>query len=322
MTGGASLGALADSGRAAGQPVLPPSNVFTKDVSRAPVDRGSAAMVDNLEQQVTSRYGGVAAFNVYTYGASLNMAGSSQRRVDVRFDDCQGKGWTPRGLFGPGGHFEDVPIPADAVPAAGTDGQLTVYSPSTDQLWEFWKARKTSSGWSACWGGRIDRVSRSTGAFPSTYGASASGLASSVGAVRIHEAERGDIDHALSLSLPRIAHWGEVSYPATRSDGSDQRSSAIPMGTRFRLDPAVDVDRLGLHPVARAVAEAAQTYGFIVTDTAGAVAVTAESGEGAGRVAGKNPWYGILDGTGSYAVMAGFPWDRLQVIEEDWGAPR
>ncbi|MEJ5866156.1 hypothetical protein WDV85_00210 [Pseudokineococcus sp. 5B2Z-1] len=325
VTGGASSGALADTTRTSASvaeyPALPPSNAFAKDVSRAPLDSSSRAMVANLEHQVTSRYGGVAAFNAFSFGASLNMASTGQRRVDVRFDDCQGKGWTPPALYGPGGQFEDVPIPADAIPAKGTDGHLTVYSPSTDQLWEFWKARKTSSGWSACWGGRIDGISQSDGAFPKTFGASASGLASSLGAVQMGEAARGDVDHAVSLLLPRIAHYSDVNYPATRSDGWDRSSSAIPMGTRFRLDPSVDVERLGLHPVAEAVARAAQRYGFVVTDTAGAVSVQAESGEGIRTRTGSNPWNGILDGTPQYAVMAGFPWGDLQVVREDWGAP-
>ena len=316
-------GAVADTAAlgTSGPTSLPSSNAFSEDVTRAPVHASSRAMVSNLNQQVTSRYGGVAAFNVWQYGASINQVPGDQRRVDVSFDDCQRKGYTPRELYGPGGHFEDVPVPADAVPAAGTDGQMTIYSPSTDQLWEFWKARKTSSGWSACWGGRIDRFSRSAGLFPGMTGASASGTASSVGAVRIDEARAGQIDHALALSLPQVGHWKSWSYPAQRSDGSDRRPSAIPMGTRFRLDPSLDVASLGLHPVAEAAARAAQRYGLVVTDTAGAVALTAESGDTAKARTGTNPWYGILGGTGSYAVLEGFPWSELQAVEAHWGAP-
>ena len=40
----------------------------------------------------------------------------------------------------------------------------------------------------------------------------------------------------------------------------------MPQGAHLRLDPAVDVDSLGLHPVARMLAEAAQRYGVIVRD--------------------------------------------------------
>ena len=36
-----------------------------------------------------------------------------------------------------------VPIPANALPAAGTDEEATFYQPSTDTLWEMWKLRQS-----------------------------------------------------------------------------------------------------------------------------------------------------------------------------------
>jgi len=294
---------------------------WTADVSRAPLHPNSRAMASNLAQQVSSRYGGVAAFNVWQYNTAKYTVPASQRRVNVAFHDCQGKGYTPSSLYGPGGHFTSVPIPDNAVPATGTDGQLTIHSPSTDQLWEFWKARKSGSTWSACWGGRIDKVSQSPGFFRDGMGASASGLAVSMGAITVAEARARRIDHAMSLAVPSIGHWRTWSYPAQRSDGSDTRSAALPMGTRLRLDPSVDVSALRLHPVAADIARAAQKYGFVVTDTSGAVAVTAESGEPFRATTGGNPWYGILGSTKHYSVMERFPWDKLQVVQKDWGKP-
>jgi hypothetical protein len=35
-----------------------------------------------------------------------------------------------------------VPIPADAQPAAGSDGEITIYQPSSDTLWEMWEMRQ------------------------------------------------------------------------------------------------------------------------------------------------------------------------------------
>ncbi|MEJ5913895.1 hypothetical protein [Pseudokineococcus sp. 1T1Z-3] len=320
-TSGASSGPDAAAASSSTTSSLPRTTAWTADVRSAPLAPGSRAMVANLHEQVTSRYGGVAAFNVWQYNAAVYRVGASQRRVDVRFDDCQGKGYTPKQLYGPGGHFTRVPIPSGAVPAVGRDGQLTIYSPSSDQLWEFWRAKKTASGWSACWGGRIDQVSRSAGFFGSGMGASASGLATSLGAVGIAEAKAGRIDHAIALAIPHVGHRSTISYPAQRSDGSDTRSAAIPMGTRLRLDPSVDVDALRLHPVAAAVAKASQRYGFVVVDRSGAVAVTTESGAPTKARTGSDPWYGILAGRPGYAVMKGFPWDRLQVVEKDWGKP-
>ena len=38
--------------------------------------------------------------------------------------------------------LEAVPIPAGATAAAGTDGTLVVYQPSSNQMWEFWRLRQ------------------------------------------------------------------------------------------------------------------------------------------------------------------------------------
>jgi hypothetical protein len=54
-----------------------------------------------------------------------------------------------------------VPIPPGARPAAGTDGTLNVWQPSTDTLWELSRASAQADGWHAFWGGRIQDVSTS-----------------------------------------------------------------------------------------------------------------------------------------------------------------
>jgi hypothetical protein len=241
--------------------------------------------------------------------------------VDVGWDNCQKKTYVPAGLLGVGGQFTKVPIPADAVPATGLDAELTVYSPSLDQLWEFWAATHRADGWHACWGGRIDHVSTSAGFFPGGFGASASGLAVAGGMVTLADVQRGSIDHALALAIVDAAPWTNVSWPAQRSDGSPASTSRIAEGTRFRLDPSVNVDGLALTPMAKMVAKAAQKYGFIVTDKAGAVSVVTESGNDVQAKTGVNPWKAILGSTPNYLVMRNFPWNKLQALPRNYGKP-
>lgn len=299
-----------------------PASVWRQRVDSAPLAADSEAAVAYLDQSVVSRYGGVAALNVHQYGNSFYVAPRGTPRVDVAFDDCQGKGGTPPGLTGPAGQFSGVPIPAGVVPPAGTDKQTTVYSPSTDQLWEFWVLEPTGpSSWKACWGGRIDHVSRSPGWFAGGFGASASGLSCAGGTIFLDDVRRGSIDHALSLAVTDPAIWSRVSWPAQRSDGWDTDPRALPEGTRLRLDPRINVSALRLHPLAAMVARAAQVYGFIVTDQAGAVALTAESGAAEQATTGRDPWAAVLGNTPDYSVLAGFPWDRLQVLPQDYGRP-
>ncbi|WP_345712001.1 NPCBM/NEW2 domain-containing protein, partial [Kineococcus glutinatus] len=299
--------------------VFSPGTAWRKDVRSAPVHENSPAMVQNVTDQVAKYYGGVAAFNAYSYSTSVYTVPANQPRVDVRWSNCQGWSWTPKDLLGPGGQFNQVPIPADAVPAKGTDSQLTIYSPSTDQLWEFWIAKQVDGQWSACWGGRIDGVSHSQGQFPGTFGASASGLAIAGGTIGIKDVQSGVIDHAIALHLPAPGTHTEVSWPATRSDGFDTSAGRVPEGTRLRLDPSLNVDALALHPIAKMVAKAAQKYGFVVTDTAGCVAVIAESPAAAIAATGVDPWKALMGATPDYAVMKNFPWAKLQALPADHG---
>ena len=297
------------------------SSVWATPIRTAPLAASSAAQAAVLNAQVQRYYEGQAAFNVWQYQGNAYTVAAGQARVDVRWDDCQGKGSVPTNLLGPGGHFSSVPMPSNAVVSGGTDASLSLYQPSTDTMWTFWKLAKKSDGWHACWGGRIDRVSASPGWYPDGFGTSATGLATEGGLVNIADVRAGSIDHALALNMIGTALWKTWSWPAQRSDGSDTTANAILEGTRLRLDPAVNVDALPLHPIAKMIAKAAQTYGFIVTDKAGVVGVTAEGGNGVQTMTGANPWDTLLAGTPSYAIMKNFPWSRMQVLPKDYGRP-
>lgn len=304
-----------------GQRIFSPDSFWYADISSAPANQDSAQMVDALTGQLRGRYGGIAAFNVRQYTANIVSVGADQPRHDVVFDNCQHKSYVPSGLTGDHGQFSAVPIPDAAVPAAGRDSSLSVYERDSSTLWELWRVKKKSDGWHACWGGRIDDTRSNPGYFHNGFGSTASGLAQLAGAVQLSDVRAGTIDHAMALAIPEVAPWKDVSWPAQRSDGSSTSNSPIPMGTRFRLDPSVDVDNLGLGKLAAMVAHAAQRYGFIVTDKAGAVSVIGESGATEQAVTGTDPWKAILDGAHTYEVLKGFPWDKLTALPQDYGRP-
>ncbi|MDO5712060.1 MAG: hypothetical protein Q4P32_10030 [Micrococcales bacterium] len=307
--------ALPTAGQRGVYPRFAPDNVFGVDVAGQPVDPKSRAMIANLLAQITPHYGGIAALNTQEYNPVLHVVDATTPRVTVRFEDCQDKGYTPEGLFDGPKYFVDVPVPADAQVAKGTDSTITLWSPSTDQLWEFWVMKaQGQGGWSACWGGRIDHVSANRGYFPKPYGVSASGLVTVGSMITLEEARARRIDHAMGLALIAPARWDRWRFPAQRSDGTDPAPDAIPQGARLRLDPSVDVSALGLTPLGEAIARAAQKYGFIVVDTAAAVAVMAESGLPDKTRTGRDPWSAILGDVPTYEQLRGFPWARMQVL--------
>jgi len=75
----------------------------------------------------------------------------------------------------------------------------------------------------------------------------------------------------------------------------------------------VNVSALPLSPVARLIARAAQQYGIIVRDvTNSSFAFFAEDPASAGATLYTAA--GPQGDIGHYAALAGFPWERLQVL--------
>lgn len=293
-----------------------PGNPFLLDVSGAPVDPASADQMATLRSQLAANHG-LAIINTSEFTVSYAVAPPGTPTYRVGFEDCQRKGYRPAGLYDGPRYFEEVPIPAGALPAQGTDKHLAIWSPHTRRLWEFWVMKRGADrSWTACWGGRIDDPSRSGGAFPVPYGASASGLSAVGTMITVDEARRGRIEHAVGLHLTAIAVPGRTLAPATRSDGTDASPAAIPMGARLRLDPQLDVATLPITPLAKAVARAAQRYGFIVTETSGRVSLPIETGpRGGPGDASANPWTEVLGDLPDYLQLKGFPWDAVRVVQ-------
>lgn len=295
------------------------NNPYTVDITHVSVDPNSAHYMNDIRGQMAAN-DGVVPINTEHYNSSFVVADPETPRVTLEFDNCQNKPDIPPGMYDGPAHFVDVPIPAASVPARGTDGALAIWSPDADKVWEFWKVSQTERGWSACWGGRIDDVSASNGTFPHPWGTSASGLVTIGSMISLEEAEAGRIDHAMSIGLTTIARE-PIVVPANRTDGKSEEPSAPPMGTRLRLDASVDVDSLDLTPLGKAVARAAQTYGFIVSETAHTVSVGAESGLDVEAATGQDPWAPILGDVPWYSQLENFPWDDVAVVRLGYAPP-
>jgi hypothetical protein len=210
-----------------------------------------------------------------------------------------------------------VPLPRNAKPARGSDAQLVVWQPATDTMWEFFKLARSGGRWHARWGGRMTDMSSNPGWFTDkNWGATATGLPLLGGLITRADLRRGRIDHALALGVTRARSY-LWSWPARRTDGATNNPSAIPEGTRFRLDPDLHLGRLHLPPLTRMIARAAQRYGIVVRDKTGS-AVTFEA-EDATRFStdpyyGRGGWFG---GRSPSAVLARFPWRRLRALRLD-----
>jgi hypothetical protein len=322
-SGSTSTGAVAPRRDAVRQSSSGPRLFAPDSVWNAPLP-GDAALDPESEALVRTLRDTVARNQADGTGPWIGVSGTSplyvvpedQPTVRVRLDAGE---WKARMQEA----FAAVPIPAHARPAEGADAHMTVWQPSTDRLWEFYRARKGPDGWHANFGGAMTSVSRSPGYYTkeswpglseSWWGATASSLPVIAGTMMIDELKAGVIPHALAMNVP-FARPKRYSWPAQRTDGSSSDSNAIPEGARFRLDPRLDIDKLDLPPMTRMMAEAAQRYGIIVRDQTGhAVSFFAENP----APHGTNPYTGpdgFYHGQSPNAVLSAFPWEHLQLLK-------
>jgi hypothetical protein len=276
----------------------------------APLDPGSAGYVSELVRQVRD-YG--PWMNTVYYSTPVYTVPSTQPAVKVTADWPSSLDPDLRSAW------EQVPIPPDAQAAYGADRHMVVWQPSSDTMWEFWGMVKSSDGWHAPYGGRMRNLSSNQGYFADrpTWGATATGIPMLGGLVTMAELRAGRIDHALALAIPDArARW--FSWPAVRTDGNTSREDAIPEGARFRLDPHLDIASLALPRFTRMLAEAAQRYGIVLRDRAGAVVFYGEDPTPLG--ADNNPYRGpdgFFEGKMPSELLARFPWSSLQVLRTD-----
>ena len=270
----------------------------------APLDPNSGALVQELVRQVNA-YG--TWMDTASYSVPVYVVGPGQPTQHVTLNV-----WAPDLQA----EFNAVPIPSTAQAAAGTDEHMTVWQPSTDKMWEFWKMQKESDGWHAQWGGEMDHVSTNPGYFThsgqtNNWGATATGLPLLGGLVTQADLQRGYINHALAMAIVQTTAkcW---SWPAQRTDGAGSTgTTSIPEGTRFRLNPAINIASLNLPPITRMLAQAAQTYAIVVRDKGGDVALFGQDQKSMAT----NPWPAEFPNTYPSVLLARFPWADLQVLQ-------
>jgi hypothetical protein len=160
---------------------------------------------------------GLWGLNTDTFSTPIFTVGENTPRQTWTYSDCQNMPQLAP-VIAPS--LQDVPTPANLIVSQGTDNLTTIYQPSTDTYWDFWRAQKDASGhWSACWGGEIKHYSQNPGIFKNPLGASATGLPLGAFTIRISELQRGYIDHAIDIIIPG-PQANCFSWPATRDDGT------------------------------------------------------------------------------------------------------
>jgi hypothetical protein len=283
----------------------------------APLDPSSAAVVGAFDEVIAAEEGQAKAgpwINTTSYSVPVYTVPGDQPTVVVRLvdhnpDAALSSAWSA------------VPLPPEARPSVGTDGELVVWQPSTDRLWEFWRLEHAASSWQASWGGAMRNVSSGVGVFgprvwpgaETWWGASASSLSLVGGLISLEDLATGQINHALSMSIPDV-RAGVYASPAQRSDGKSNDPLSLPEGAHLRLNPNLDLATLHLPRLTLMIAKAAQRYGLIVRDGAGVVTFQAQDPEPTGTEPYMGP-DGYFEGKYPNQLLASFPWSQLELLK-------
>ncbi len=284
----------------------------------APLDPESAAMMSVLNAEIThgkeTGHAPQTVINTTNYSVPVYTVPADQPTVPVALHNSTS-------LPVLASAWSKVPLPADAQPAVGTDGFLVVWQPSTDKLWEFWRLAHGAAGWYAGFGGAMQNVSSNPGVFgpeawpgaKGGWGASSCSLSLVGGLITLEDLKRGEINHALMMSIP-YTRAGIYSSPARRTDGQSSSSLALPEGAHLRIEPNFDLATLHLPRLTLMVAEAAQRYGIFVCLRGPNINFY---GQDPGPT-GTNPYtgsQGYFEGKASSQLMALFPWHHLQLLK-------
>ena len=254
-----------------GRQVFPANNWWNLDISAAPVDARSAALIGWISGRSATNTTAVRRlhpdFGPHPYGIPYVVVSGDQPRVPLAFVAYGSE--SDSGAPGLPGY----PIPDEArtsgsyieggVAGGGTSGDRHLLLIDRDRwlLYEsfatMWNA--SSARWEAGSGAVFD-LSRNDRRPTGWTSADAAGLAIFPGLVRYDEVfGAGDITHAFRVTTR--ATNGYV-WPASHAAGTN--ASAPPMGARLRLKASKDIT--GFTPEVQRIFRAMKRYGLIVAD--------------------------------------------------------
>jgi hypothetical protein len=231
--------------------IFPVTNPWNECVSNLPVLANSSAMIAQINSTVASSHRFLELFQEMNYV----LVPDSQPLVSEQFvlypqqSDLNG-GASPFGLY---------PIPTD-LPIEGwptQTGDQTLYDwqtnnttggdrhsiivqPGAGMLWETWETLLAGTNWQAANGAIFDL--NSNGLRPDGWtSGDAAGFPMFPALVRYDECERGMVEHACRLCVPktRAAHI----YPATHDAGAEPatQTNYPAMGQRLRLKASFEI---------------------------------------------------------------------------------
>jgi len=235
---------------------FPADSLWNTDISSAPVDPDSTAVVNFIGSAIGIHADfGAGQYQGSTIGIPYLVVGAQQQPVTVNFT-----------AYGNESDLGPMPVPVTApiegYPNPGTgDRHVLVLDNSTCFLYELYSSYVSGNSWNAGSAAVWDLVSNEQRPYTWTS-ADAAGLPIFPGLARYDEVAAGRISHALRFTLqnsraafiPPASHWAANSSNA----------NAAPMGMRMRLKSSFDVS--GYSVANQVILNALKKYGMIMAD--------------------------------------------------------
>ena len=232
--------------------------------ANAPQHPDSARIIEFLRQDNDTSFIRLAgATDDGSWGMPVYWAGANAPEYDVVSNCSQGQ--PPE--------FAHVRIPRGAQPDPTSDAAMTVYDRDRGRVYGFFHARydRSLDRWYAC-GGTVyylgsNGLHGDLAASNQPRNRGHRGLPPSTWAVRYAEVDAGRIRHVLKIAVntTKCKHF----FPMVGNECGTRSTYAPPEGTRIRIKPSVDLERLGLSRGALVIARALQDYGAVIGDQSG-----------------------------------------------------
>jgi hypothetical protein len=253
--GGTTQSGLGPGASLAGRRPFPADNPWNQDISSAPVDPNSAALIASIGTGTGLHPDFGTVWNGAPIGIPYVVVSGTQARVPVSFD------YADESDPGP------YPIPPNPPIEGGAnssgDRHVLVVDRDNWKLYELFAARPSGSGWHAGSGAVFDLSSNQLRPAGWTS-ADAAGLPIFTGLVRYDEVvEQRAIRHAVRFTVARTRR-AYVS-PARHLASSLTDANLPPMGMRVRLKASFNISSFPAN--VQVILTAMKTYGMFVADT-------------------------------------------------------
>ena len=234
---------------------FPADNLWNNDISSAPVDPNSAAIINFIGASVPLHPDfGSGTYDGSIIGIPYEIVDSSQGPVTINFT-----------AYGDESDPGPMPIPLNAPiegdPNPSGDQHVLVLDNANCWLYELYDAQPNGSAWNAGSAAVWDLTADEQRPYTWTS-ADAAGLPIFPGLIRYDEVAAGQINHAIRFTLqssraafiPPASHWAANSTNAL----------AAPMGMRLRLKASFDIS--GFSAANQVILTALKKYGMIMAD--------------------------------------------------------